>query len=124
VSAVFAFPLPLGLVPLGVLSLYRDARGPLSVEQGKLAMRIADAIIEIVLAAQAHDQTSGGLAAPVAALVVDPVVVDQAVGIIAAQVDCDVAEAAVRLRAYAYLHERPVDTVARAVVDRQLRFPR
>jgi len=41
---------------------------------------------------------------------------------VAVQLDVDVGEALVRLRAYAFSHDRPLADVAHAVVARTLRF--
>jgi hypothetical protein len=41
---------------------------------------------------------------------------------VAAQLDVSVREALVRLRAYAFGHDRSLTEVARDVVDRKLRF--
>jgi hypothetical protein len=124
VAALFAFPLRAGFLSLGVLTLYSDVCGSLSAAQRALAMRVADAVVEIVLAAQAHGYSPDGLSAPIAALVVRGAVIDQAVGMVSAQLECDLGEAAVRLRAYAYASEQSLDMVAKAVVERRMRFER
>ena len=49
-------------------------------------------------------------------------VVHQATGMVKAQLNVGIAEALVRLRAYAYAAERPIEDVARDVVGRRLRF--
>jgi hypothetical protein len=49
-------------------------------------------------------------------------VVHQATGMVKAQLNIGIAEALVRLRAYAYAEERPIEDVARDVVGRRLRF--
>jgi len=124
VSAMFVFPLRVGALSLGTLTLYRDVRGALSGSQRLLALRVADAIVETVLSAQAHESSSDRLAAPIARLVERGAVIDQAVGMLTAQLDCDLVEAAVRLRAYAYAHDESLNEVARAVVERTLQLER
>jgi hypothetical protein len=49
-------------------------------------------------------------------------VVHQATGMVKVQLNVGIAEALVRLRAYAYAEERPIEDVARDVVGRRLRF--
>jgi hypothetical protein len=49
-------------------------------------------------------------------------VVHQASGMVAAQLDVTVGKALIRMRAYAFGNDRPLTEVARAVVDRRLRF--
>ena len=124
IAAIFAFPLRAGPLPLGTLTLYRERPGALSGAQRVLALRIADAIIEIVLAAQAQQPSHRGLAAPIAKLVVHEPVINQAVGMVAVQLHCDLVEAAVRLRAHAYAHDRPLDEIAQAVIEQRLQVER
>jgi len=47
-------------------------------------------------------------------------VVQNAAGILSVQLGASVTEALLRLRAYAFSHERPLDDVARDVVARRL----
>jgi hypothetical protein len=48
--------------------------------------------------------------------------VHQAAGMVAAQLDVGVAQALIRLRAYAFGNDRPLTEVAQDVVARTLRF--
>lgn len=48
--------------------------------------------------------------------------VHQAAGMVAAQLDTSVADALIRLRAYAFGNDLPLTDVARDVVARRLRF--
>jgi AmiR/NasT family two-component response regulator len=48
------------------------------------------------------------------------VAVHQAAGMLSVQLACSVAEALVRLRAHAFRTDRPIDDVARDVVDHGL----
>ena len=50
--------------------------------------------------------------------------IDQATGMISVQLDVDIEEAFVRLRAHAYAQDRSLSDVARDVVRRHLRFDR
>jgi hypothetical protein len=121
VAAVFAFPLRVGAVRLGALNLYRDRRGPPSDDQHSDALVMADVAAQAIVASQAH--------APLGTVAVDlesgadfQYVVHQASGMVAAQLDVSVAQALIRLRAYAFGNERSLADVARDVVDRTLRF--
>jgi hypothetical protein len=49
-------------------------------------------------------------------------VVHQASGMVAAQLEVSVAQALIRLRAYAFGNDRPLTEVAKDVVARRLRF--
>ena len=48
-------------------------------------------------------------------------VVHQATGMVAAQLGCDMAEALLRLRAYAFAQNESVEQIARAVVERRMK---
>jgi hypothetical protein len=48
--------------------------------------------------------------------------IDQATGMVSAQLDVAIAEAFVRLRAYAYAQDRRLSDVARDIVARRLRL--
>lgn len=48
--------------------------------------------------------------------------VHQAAGMISVQLGVAVLDALVRLRAYAFSHDQAITTVARAVMERRLRF--
>ena len=48
--------------------------------------------------------------------------VHQASGMVSAQLDVNVGHALIRLRAYAFGHDRPLAEVAKDVVARRLRF--
>jgi hypothetical protein len=119
--AVFGFPLQVGAVRLGALNLYRDRSGPLSDEQHADALVMADVAAQAVLVMQSN-APPGRLAVELEAGADFQYVVHQAAGMVAAQLDSDVALALVRLRAHAFGNEVPLIAVARAVVDRTLRF--
>jgi GAF domain-containing protein len=122
-AAVFGFPLRAGGVRVGALNLYRDRPGALGDEQFADALVVADVVAHEILTLQADAQTDG----VAVGLVGDPglrLVVHQASGMIAAQLDVDVREALIRLRARAYADDAPITLVATAVVERKLRFER
>ncbi|MET0727489.1 MAG: GAF and ANTAR domain-containing protein [Acidimicrobiales bacterium] len=119
--SVFGFPLHVGAVRLGALNLYCDHPTSLSAEQH------ADALVMADVAAQALLIMQSG--APAGALAVEldsgsnfQHVVHQASGMVAAQLDVNVAQALIRLRGYAFGHGRPLKDVAADVVARRLRF--
>ena len=121
VCAVFAFPLDLGHVHLGALDLYRDRPGPLSDEHHADALVLADLVTRAVLVMQA-DAPPGRLAAELERGADLRLVVHQAAGMVAAQLDESVAQALVRLRARAFSNEVALDDLAADVVARRLRF--
>lgn len=121
VRAVFGFPLRVGAVRLGALNLYRDRPGPLGYDEHADALVMADVAAQAVLVLQA-DAPPGRLSAALMAGADFHYVVHQASGMVAAQLDTGVADALVRLRAYAFGNELPLTDVAKEVVARRLRF--
>jgi hypothetical protein len=121
VRAVFGFPLQVGAVRLGAMNLYRDRPGSLSDEQHADSLVLADIAAHEVLAMQSQTH-SGGVAGPLDVRADFHLVVHQASGMVAAQLDVTVGEALVRLRAYAFANDRPLTEVARDVVGRRVRL--
>lgn len=121
VRAVFGFPLHVGAVRLGALHLYRDRPGSLTDEQHADALVMADIAAQAVLVLQAN-APPGQLATALMASADFQYVVHQASGMVAVQLDVSVAEALIRLRAYAFGNDRPLAEVTRDVVARLLRF--
>ena len=120
VAAIFALPLHVGPARIGAMNLYCVRPGPLSQSQLTTALAMADLVAHAILDLQAHAPAEG-LAAGLAA-VPFRAQVHQATGRISAQLDVGVAEALVRLRAYAYAHDRTIDDVAATVASGALRF--
>lgn len=121
VRAIFGFPLRLGTVRVGALNLYRDRPGLLSEDEYANSLVIAGVAANAVIMAQA-DAPPGMLASDLIASADLQVVVHQASGMVSVQLGVGVSEALVRLRAYAFGHERVLRDVARDVVARRLRF--
>lgn len=121
VRAVFGFPLEIGGVRLGALNLFSDRPGRLADDQHADALVAADISAEAVLMMQAKE--SAGVLAPELEHGSNfQYVVHQAAGMISAQLGVSVAQALVRLRAYAFSHQRLLAEVAADVVARRLRF--
>ena len=121
VRALFAFPLQVGTVRLGVLDLYSDAPGALSDDQHADAMVLADVIANWVLSVQS-DAPVGSVAKELEHDADFHFVVHNAAGIVSVQLGVSIAEALIRLRAYAFSHDRLVRDVAEDIVTRRLRF--
>jgi len=119
--AVFGFPLLIGHVRLGALNLYRDQPGALTDDQHSDAIIVASVAARTILNFQAH-APDGALAAESAQGTNYRFVVHQASGMVSVQLGVSVAEALLRLRAYAFAHDRPINDVARDVVARRVRF--
>lgn len=122
IRAIFAFPLQVGGIRLGVLDLYRDGTGVLSDDQLAEALSFADAATAILLhlQAQASPDGFGGLTA--VPVIEDRAEVHQATGMVAFQADVSLAQALVLLRARAFATERPILALAREVLSGVVRF--
>jgi hypothetical protein len=124
-AAIFAFPLRIGAIQAGVMGLYRERPGPLSAVQLGDALIFADTATLLLLDSQ--DQAAGATAGPgpggqPAALTLHRAEIDQATGMLTEQLGVGIAEAFIRLRAYAYAHDRQLADVARDIVARRLRL--
>jgi GAF domain-containing protein len=120
VGAIYAIPLRIGAVDLGVLVLGSATPRALTSEELADSLVLGDLISRLVLDLQA------GVASESLAWALDATdsrtVVHQATGMVAAQLNVSVAEALIRLRANAFATGRPVDQVATEVVAGQRRF--
>ena len=124
-AAIFAFPLRIGAIRAGVMGLYRARPGPLSAVHLGDALTFADTATLLLLDAQ--DQAAGDLAeagpgGQPADLALRRAEIDQATGMLTEQLGVGIAEAFVRLRAYAYAHDRRLAELARDIVARRLRL--
>lgn len=125
VQAVFAFPLQVGGARLGAMDVFREQPGSLSGPHVKRALAFADAAMEAMLE---DPPPAGGDGAEVenalgAALHEGgSLAVYQAQGMVGVQLGVSLGEAMMRLRAYAYTHDRPLSEVAADVVARRVIF--
>jgi hypothetical protein len=125
-SAIFVFPLRIGVIQAGVMGLYRDRSGPLSGSQLGDALVFADTATLLLLGAQ--DQAAGegpagsGPGGQPADLTRHRAEIDQATGMLTEQLGVGITEAFIRLRAYAYAHDRALSDLARDIVARRLRL--
>jgi hypothetical protein len=109
VRALFAFPLRIGAIGLGVLLLHRDSPGSMLRGQTRDALVLADALTSLLLRLFADGE-----------FIVLRTAVHQATGMIAAQKGISLDEALLRLRGYAFGSNRPIDEVAADVVAHRL----
>jgi hypothetical protein len=115
-AAVFAFPLRVGAIQLGVLDLYRTTAGILPDDDLADALCFADAATAMLLHLQAQD---AGVGLPLDSLTVfdDRAEVHQATGVVSVQAAVSLQEALLLLRARAYAEQRPIGTLAHDVVN-------
>jgi hypothetical protein len=120
-AAIFSFPLRVGGIGLGALTLYQAHPGRLSDDQHADALVMADVVVNAVLADQA-EAPAGDLATELEALSSSWAEVHQASGIVSVQLGASVADGLVRLRAHAYAEGRALSDVARDVIGGRLRL--
>jgi GAF domain len=121
VQAEFSLPLIVRPGGIGTLDLCRDRPGMLSDEQLADALIAADIARDAVLYQQ---YAPGGpdLAELLATVGTDRIVIHQATGMIAAQLDDTTSNALARLRAAAFASGRSIYEIAQDVVERRVRF--
>lgn len=121
-AAVFAFPLVMGAIRVGVLGLYRETAGSLS--PGALAdvLVCADMALLLLLNSRAGMDGWPGDGWPGAGWSDDHARVYQATGMVSAQRGVGLEEALALLRAHAFANDLTLDEVSAAVVNRRLRL--
>jgi len=120
--ALFALPLRVGAIRLGVLDLYRTKPRPLTAPELADALVYADVVGTLLLESARRGTDDAPPDWPRDDPTVDRAQVHQATGMIIAQLGVRPDEAFARLRAHAYAHDRRLGDVARDVVQRRLRF--
>jgi hypothetical protein len=121
VHAIFAFPLRVGAIRIGVLDLYRDTPGHLTTLELADAGAFADAATLLLLYLQDHPGPDGeptALTGPIDSRAE----IHQATGMITVQLGISLTEALLRLRTHAYDSGQSVTDVAAEVVSRRLHF--
>jgi hypothetical protein len=119
--AVFGFPVRIGGIRLGALSLYRDQPGELSTQQLADAYLMASVIGRAVLSMQAG-APGNALSAELETEATFDFSVHQAVGMVAVQGSTTVATAMVALRAHAFTMNISLSELSLRVVTRQIVF--
>jgi len=121
VRAEFSLPLNVGHNGIGTLDLCCDTPGMLSDEHLTDALVAADIARDAVLYQQ-YAAGGAGLAKLLETAGTDRIVIHQATGMIAAQLDETVPNALARLRAAAFGSGRSMYEIAQEVVERRVRF--
>jgi GAF domain/ANTAR domain len=121
VHAEFSLPLTVGPGGIGTLDLCRDRPGMLSEEHLADALVTADIARDAVLY-QPYAPGGRGLEELLETGGTDRIVIHQATGMIAAQLNDTTSNALARLRAAAFVSGRPMYDIAQDVVERRVRF--
>jgi hypothetical protein len=131
VRALFALPLQLGTINIGVLDLYRDTPGPLLGHELRDMLAATNTAMLLLLGSHSHadpdddpirtngpredrQQEEGSW--------IDRAEVHQATGMVVAQLGIPAEDAFARLRAYAFADPRRLSEVAHDVVAHRLVF--
>jgi hypothetical protein len=120
-AAVFAFPLQVGAIRLGVLDLYRTTAGVLSPGELADALCFTDAATTLLLHAQALDSR---WRLPMDSLTVldNRAEVHQATGVVSVHAAVTLHEALLLLRARAFADQRPIGDLAKDVLNGRVDF--
>jgi hypothetical protein len=120
-AAVFAFPMTMGAVRIGVVDLYCERPRRLDAHLVSLAASMASrsAAPAVRQAMRLAEDPFSEEHEKAPALRRE---VHQATGMIGAQLDITVSEAFTRLRAYSFTSGRPVEDIAHDVVSRRMNF--
>jgi GAF domain-containing protein len=122
--ARYCFPLRIGVISVGVLDLYRNLPGPLTVAEQTAALECADIALGTLIGTRAGAQPDMAQAREWPSEAGSQrAEIHQATGMVMAQLDISAESSLATLRAYAYSSGQPLDDVARQIVTRQLRFP-
>lgn len=121
VGALFAFPVRMGAVTVGVVELYRTSPGALKdaalSRARSLARTVAAPAVRAAIRSATNDGTTENRAAPAIRRETQ-----QAIGMILIQLETTATEAFALLRAHAFARNQTVDEVAGDVVARRLNF--
>ncbi|MFD7169088.1 GAF and ANTAR domain-containing protein [Streptomyces violascens] len=117
IGAVFAFPLRIGIIAIGVLTGHRTTPGPMTAGQLTSALILADLLAQYLI----HHATDPGDANRLLdGTGLHFAEVHQATGMLAAQLGIDCAQALARLRGHAFRHDQRLLTLARQVLAHRL----
>ena len=116
ICAVFAFPLRVGDIRVGVLELHRDQVGILSTDELAEALSFADAATAVLLHLQARSWPDGVADLGSIPVIEDRAEVHQATGMISVQAEVTLAQALMLLRGRAFADDRPILFLSRDVL--------
>ena len=119
--SVYALPVRIGVIRVGVLCLYHDEPLALSDAQSTDALIMASVVGRGIIALQAG-ANSHGLSEELQNEAAFDFTVHQAAGMVAVQAAVPIASALVALRMHAFAQSQSLATIATRVVARQLRF--
>jgi hypothetical protein len=116
IAAIFALPLHVGAIRIGVLDLYRSTPGSLNETALGEALAYAEAAVLVLLQLQGQESRQGTLHPQLAHPLENRAEVHQATGIVSVSAAVSLADALMLLRARAFTTQRPILAIARDVV--------
>ncbi|MFD8964060.1 GAF and ANTAR domain-containing protein [Streptomyces sp. NPDC059568] len=120
IRAVFCFPLSLGGITVGVLTALRSTPDPMTGQEMDDTLALATALTLRFLGGDGVQLESWIDPRPDGEL--HRAVVHQATGMLSVQLGLPLGQALLRLRAYAYAHDRSIIEAAESIVSRQVRL--
>ncbi|MFD9501234.1 ANTAR domain-containing protein [Streptomyces sp. NPDC060035] len=120
IRAVFCLPLAMGGITVGILTVLRSVPGPMTGQQMDDALALAGALTLQFLGGEGMQLDSWTDAEPGGEL--HRAVVHQASGMLSVQLGLSLGQSLLRLRAYAYGHNRSIVEAAQDIVSRRLRL--
>lgn len=124
VGGLFAFPMQLGAITVGVCETYRRSSGALTTDELQALLRAVDMVTLSLLAARAGDERDYPEVVWLDGHDRRRRLVHQATGMLTVQLGVGAEEAFARLRAHAFAEGRGIDLVAADIVARRLRLDR
>lgn len=122
IAAIFAFPLHVGAIRIGILDLYRDVPGSLEPQVLAEALAYADAAVLVLMHVQGHRLAANDLHPQLANPIENRSEVHQATGVVSVTASVSLANALLLLRAHAYGEQRHILEIARDVITGTLRI--
>lgn len=123
IRAVFAYPLQIGAITLGVFTVYRTLSGSFGDRQSAMALTFAEVATEIVL--DGDPKAKPGALLPGLQEALDHrVQIYQAQGAVMVDLGVGLAEALLRMRAHAFAHDKTLAEISAEIMSGDLVFER
>ena len=117
IGALFAFPLTFGTLEIGAIDLYSVDPMTLSPQQQDQTTHLTEIVSRIILRNAVNQTNTTETLTPFSRRTIH-----QATGMMLAQLGIQADDAYLLLQARAFAEDRPMQDVARDVVERRLRF--
>ncbi|WIB42705.1 GAF and ANTAR domain-containing protein [Curtobacterium sp. MCLR17_058] len=119
-SGLLSFPLFVGSLDIGAVTLYMSGAGPFSSAQMSDATCLAGHTAQRILAGAVRDMAAGSTPAVSSVMQPSGRRIHQATGMVSAQFGVAVEDALLVIRARAFADDQPLPTLAEAILERRL----